>query len=73
MLLELLIEHEKPCFFRGLYQFFLCPVEVFLLAGSRLREKDHDFYSVYITLLYFKGYDPDSVKVFSMYLTVDAC
>lgn len=28
---------------------------------------------VYITLLYFKEYDPDSVKIFSMYLAVDAC
>lgn len=73
MLLELLIKHEKPCFCRGLYQFFSYPVEVFLLTGSRLREKDHDFYSVYITLLDFQEYDPDSVKVFSMYLAVDAC
>lgn len=30
-------------------------------------------YIVYIILSYFKKYDPDSVKIFSMYLTLDAC
>lgn len=30
-------------------------------------------YIVYIILLYFKEYDPDSVKIFSMYLNLDAC
>lgn len=30
-------------------------------------------YIVYITLSYFKGYDPDSLEIISMYLALDAC
>lgn len=73
MLLDLLIRHEKPCLLRGRYQLFLYAVEGFCFERTVDWGRNVVTYIVYIILLYFKEYDPDSVKIFSMYLNLEAC
>lgn len=63
----------KAMLLQGTVSVFLVPSRGFSFDGTIDWGRKIVGFIVYITLFYFKEYDPDSVKVFSMYLTVDAC